>query len=70
MGVLPCVRNNCDNIMCDHIIDAIGYICYDCKEELENSNPHSLADIRAFIATPKVETTPDEFNLDDYITDR
>jgi hypothetical protein len=35
MGVMSCVRNGCDNIMCDTYIDGIGYVCYDCQKEFK-----------------------------------
>ena len=36
MGVLPCNRNGCDNIMCDRHSYKFGYICNSCFEELVN----------------------------------
>jgi len=36
MGVLPCVRYDCDNIMCDFLIDSIGYVCDSCIEEFRS----------------------------------
>lgn len=36
MGVKSCSRRNCDSIMCDTIIDSIGYICADCESEFKN----------------------------------
>ena len=30
MGVMPCSRKNCTNILCDTYIDGIGYICDSC----------------------------------------
>ena len=39
MGVMPCERNGCDNILCDRILtltDGERYICRDCLGELED----------------------------------
>ena len=30
MGVLPCAREGCENIMCDRYSDEHGYICDEC----------------------------------------
>ena len=35
MGVMSCVRDGCQNIMCDTYINGIGYICYDCQHEFK-----------------------------------
>ena len=56
MGVMECRRKNCKNIMCnDYLID-IGYICYECKRELEESLPESEQDVRDFMDSRKNET--------------
>lgn len=34
MGVLPCNRNGCGNIMCDYYSHTYGYICHECYNEL------------------------------------
>jgi hypothetical protein len=39
MGVLPCYRKDCNNIMCNTYVDGVGYICDDCKEEFESRYP-------------------------------
>lgn len=33
MGVKSCNRKNCENIMCDIYVPALGYICYDCQRD-------------------------------------
>ena len=40
MGVMPCYRKDCDNILCDTYIDdgGIGYICNECIAEFQNKN--------------------------------
>lgn len=43
MGVLPCHREWCDNIMCSTYIPDVGYICDDCKEEFKASVSNSPA---------------------------
>lgn len=35
MGVIPCDRNNCENIMCDHYISR-ERVCDDCLEEFKS----------------------------------
>jgi hypothetical protein len=35
MGVLECDRHGCENIMCDYYSDEFGYLCWECKQELE-----------------------------------
>jgi len=35
MGVMTCSKNGCENIMCSRYADDIGYICYDCFNDLE-----------------------------------
>ena len=39
MGVMACNRRGCDNIMCNDHSEVTGYICWECKSELEESNP-------------------------------
>ena len=34
MGVLPCDRLGCENVMCDRLSDRYGYICRECLDEL------------------------------------
>jgi hypothetical protein len=34
MGVLPCKRQNCENVMAEYYSESWGYLCADCKEEL------------------------------------
>jgi len=41
MGVLPCSRKRCDNVMCDRYSSEHGYICGRCFEELEESGPNT-----------------------------
>lgn len=35
MGVLECSRKEYENIMCDHYVNTIGYICYECVSEFK-----------------------------------
>jgi len=66
MGVMECCRNNCDNIMCNEYNNVLGYICYECKSELEDLKPKSFADVKEFMDSRKgVKYLEDgEFNLD------
>lgn len=49
MGVMPCNRNGCDNIMCDRYSNKYGYICHDCYSQLLQSN----LNIESFMASNK-----------------
>ena len=51
MGVLPCSREGCSNIMCDRCSDEHGYICDDCFEELILLGIHQ--DINDFLGVEK-----------------
>lgn len=50
MGVLVCDRNGCDNIMCDFYSHTYGYLCYECKTELENT---PMTDFESFMRSAK-----------------
>lgn len=68
MGVMPCKRKECENVLCDTYVDGIGYICNSCKEEFEEflsynlRNPQTqgefLEDLRSFMATEKGNIKP------------
>ena len=77
MGVMSCVRDGCQNIMCDTYINGIGYICYDCQHEFKKyliekdihaktESEYSRA-LKEFMETEKDdyrggdELSPDEF---------
>jgi len=34
MGVIPCDRVGCENIMCSRLSDRYGYLCWECFDEL------------------------------------
>jgi len=51
MGVLACDRKGCENIMCDYYSHDFGYICYECKSELEQKG---ACDITDFMDSKKV----------------
>lgn len=51
MGVLACDRQGCENIMCDYHSDRHGYICYQCREELIDTQ--GTVTIDTFMQTPK-----------------
>jgi len=50
VGVMPCRRIGCANILCDRLSQKYGYICNECFEELVNS---TLTDIEEFMETDK-----------------
>ncbi len=77
MGVLPCSRKNCDNIMCDTYITSIGYVCYECqsefKEYLETNNINLTtegeiaAELEKFIGTSKNKFSKgDDISVNDF----
>lgn len=57
MGVMPCDRTDCDNVMCHQSVlegDELLYICDDCAEELNAwrgswSSEVSVCDVRKLI---------------------
>lgn len=63
MGVKPCSRIGCLNIMCDRYSSNFGYICQECFEEGKNSN----LTIEEFMKTLKQVDSKNfdkEFSLD------
>lgn len=57
MGVLPCDRAGCENIMCDRLSSRYGYICWECFEDLIDSG---TTDIKEFMGRElKYEEKPD-----------
>ncbi len=49
MGVMACCRRGCDGIMCHDYSVETGYVCYECKAELEDTNPNCVQDEDGFI---------------------
>ena len=37
MSVLQCARPDCENIMCDHLYEPVGYVCDECIEEFRQA---------------------------------
>ena len=77
MGVMPCHRKDCENIMCDIYIDGVGYICYDCQSEFKEylkktgKNPETEGQIqrelKIFMTTLKDDYAEgDEMSVDEY----
>ena len=64
MFVMECKRKNCKNIQCDNYLIDIGYICYECKSELEESLPESEEDVRDFMDSRKGQK--DYYDENDY----
>lgn len=60
MGVLSCHRSNCENIMCDRLSDAYGYICYECFDELVKLGVKT--DIKEFMQSEKKAETNEAAN--------
>lgn len=60
MGVMACCRNGCDQIMCHDYSEVTGYICYECRNELEVSNPSCIKEVELFMETEKVNRYEDE----------
>ncbi len=53
MGVLPCSRIGCENILCNRYSPKYGYICDECFEELVNCGV--TTDISEFLLSTKGE---------------
>ena len=77
MGVLPCHRKDCEEIMCDIYVDGVGYVCYDCQREFKDyletkgieeiSEGQMKRELKMFMATVKDEFTEgDEITVDDF----
>lgn len=77
MGVMDCVRKDCDNIMCSTYIKTIGLICDECKSEFkdyllkEGLNLETRGEIRIelerFVGTSKdCSDDDDETSVDDF----
>ncbi|MNQ34020.1 hypothetical protein D3C85_474680 [compost metagenome] len=60
MSVLACDRNGCDNIMCDFYSPQFGYICYNCREELLETQ--GTMSIGQFMETPKSESKLEDYH--------
>jgi len=54
---MECSKNNCDNVLCDRYADGIGYICYDCFNELKKIQKYNplitIEDIKNWLDAPK-----------------
>jgi len=53
MGVLPCDRAGCKNIMCDRLSNVYGYICWECFDELVQLGK---LDVSGFMGSPQVSS--------------
>lgn len=63
---MECNRKDCDNIMCNEYSEVTGYLCDECKTDLDDSCPKSVSDVEAFMETPKVDNrfgSGDKFSL-------
>jgi hypothetical protein len=68
MGVMKCYRNGCDKIMCDYYNDEFGYLCWECKEELEifcKINGVSRQSIKMFMSSEKHGIDYNDVTIDD-----
>lgn len=77
MGVMPCNRNSCENILCDTYVDSIGYICNDCQSEFKeyldhkDMEPETEGEIRRVLidfmnTTKKGEYDDNEISVTDF----
>jgi len=54
MGVMPCSRKDCDNILCDRYATGYGYICNMCFDEMvEKQTEDSDFTIGSFLSSSK-----------------
>ena len=42
MGVMPCDRNGCENILCRKYSIEYGYVCDECLEEMKDLQQNSF----------------------------
>ena len=54
MGVMTCMRGDCEHIMCDRYSSQYGYLCDDCFDELVRIGPG--ADIEWYMDGSLVES--------------
>lgn len=59
MGVLPCHRKGCENIMCGRYSPTYGYICDECFEERIELGPEAA--IGDFMYTRKGDTPKEPY---------
>ena len=57
MGILPCSREGCENVMCDRL-SSVGYICHECFDELVELGVPDIDDMETqylekFLDSPK-----------------
>jgi len=68
MGVIPCDRVGCENIMCSRLSDRYGYLCWECFDELVALG---TTDILSFMMQePKREEKPDQDFYEKIFPDR
>jgi hypothetical protein len=68
MGVMKCDRNGCDEILCSYYSREYGYICGECKSELERyCDIHGLSheSINKFMKSEKHSYIDEETTIDD-----
>ncbi len=63
MGVLACDRYGCENIMCDFYSHTYGYLCWECKNELENT---PMTNFESFMQSAKC-TYPDKSSWEESV---
>jgi len=74
MGVMACDRKNCENIMCDTLIDE-SYICNECKAEFKDhiggeriqQRRDLIVKFREFMKTEKAFGSNDDVSVDDFL---
>lgn len=67
MGAMNCSRKDCDKPMCDIHISEVGYICYDCRTEFEETLEEGIELTQGeFISKLEIfmNTTKDEYGKD------
>ena len=60
MGVMPCNREGCENIMCGRYSSQYGYICDECFMELIALGTWDISDFMAK-KRPQIESPNDEW---------
>lgn len=81
MSVMSCSRVDCNNILCNTYVEAVGYICNECQEEFKNYikqknlNPTKewkiTLELKNFMETPKDSYSDGkDCSIDDFFSER
>jgi hypothetical protein len=56
MGVMSCSKSGCENVMCNRYSPEVGYICYECFDDLKEFQKINIGmteyDVKEWIDKP------------------